>query len=122
MSGHESVSCPQVLRLFLQGVPGHLAHHGALAVDHLVMGEHQHKVLAVGVKHGEGQLPVMIVAEIGIAFHIAEEIIHPSHVPLIVKAQAAVRRLARNHRPGRGLLGDENRPVLSPLKHGVQVL
>ena len=38
MHGHETVSCPQVIKL---GIPvaRHLAHHGGLAMNHLVVGE-----------------------------------------------------------------------------------
>ena len=118
MSRHKAISGPQVLSLFLQGVPRHLADHGTFSVNHLVMGEHQYKVLAVGVEHGEGQLPVIVLAEIGVAAHIAGKVVHPAHIPLKVESQAAVLGLARHLGPGRGLLGDQHRPVLSPMEYG----
>ena len=122
MADHKSVSCTEIFRLLLQGIPRHLAHHGAFAVHHLIVGEHQHKVLAVGVEHGECQLAVVVIAEIGVALHIAEEVVHPAHIPLVVKAQAPVCRLSGNHGPRCRFLGDQDSPVLSPLKDRVEML
>ena len=122
MAQHEAVGRPQVGELLLEGSSRHLVDHGALPVHHLVVGEHQDEILAVGVDHAEGQLPVVVVAEIGIALHIAQEVVHPSHVPLIVKSQAVVLHVAGDLGPGRGLLGDEDGSVLSLLEDGVQVL
>ena len=91
-------------------------------MNHLVVGEHQNEVLAVGVNHAERQLAVVMAAEIGIALHISQEVVHPAHVPLVVKAQAVLLHVSRHLGPGRGLLGNQDRAVLSALEHGIQVL
>ena len=57
-------------------------------MNHLIVGEYQHKILTVGVNHAEGQLLVMLAPEIWIALHIAQKIVHPAHVPFIIKAKA----------------------------------
>ena len=118
MAGHKAVSGPQVLGLLLQRLPGHLSDHGAFSVDHLIVGEYQDEILAVGVEHGESQLSVVIFAEIGVAAHIAGKIVHPAHIPLKVESQSSVLRLSGNLRPGCGLLRNEDGPVLPAVEHG----
>ena len=122
MAQHKAVGRPQVGKLLLVGRTRHLVHQGSLAVHHFVMGEHQDEILAVSVDHAEGQLSVVVISEIGVALHIAQEIVHPSHVPLIVKAQAVVPHIPGDLRPGRGLLRDEYGSVLFLLENGIQVL
>ena len=72
-----------------------------------IVGEYQHKILTVGVKHAEGQLPVMLVAEVRITLHVAGEIVHPSHVPFIIKAKAVLLHGAGDLRPCGRLLRDQ---------------
>ena len=122
MSRHKAVGRPKVGKLGLEGLSRHLVDHGSLAVNYLVVGEHQNKVLAVGVNHAERQLAVVVAAEVGIALHISQEVVHPAHVPLIIKAQAVLLYVSRHLGPGCGLLGNQNRAVLSALKYGIQVL
>ena len=122
MAHHEAVSRPQILRLLLQAGARHLADHRALAVHHLVVGEHQNKVLAVGVEQGEGQLAVVVLAEQRVAAHIIGEIVHPPHIPLEIKAQSPVSGISRNHGPGGGFLRDQHSAVLAALEHGAQML
>ena len=83
------------------------------------MREDQYKVLAVGVDHAEGQLIIVVAAEKRIIAHIAQKIIHPAHVPLIIKAQALILYVACDLRPGRGFLCDQYRAVPAALKHGI---
>ena len=82
----------------------------------LIVGEYQHKVLTVGVKHAEGQLPVMLVAEIRITLHVSGKIIHPAHIPLIIKAQAVLLHRTGDLRPCGRFLCDEKPPLISFLK------
>ncbi len=119
---HKAIGRPQILCLLLKGIPRHFADHRTLSVNHLVMRKYQHKILTVGIQHGEGQLPVIILAEVGIAAHKADEIIHPAHIPLIIEAKSAVPGITRNHRPRRRLLCDQNRPVFASLQHCIQML
>ena len=61
-------------------VAGHLAEHGALAVDHFIVGEGQNEVLGEGVEQREGQVVVVVTAVDGILRHIFEHVVHPAHV------------------------------------------
>ena len=88
-------------------------------MDHLVVGEYQHKILAVGVQHAKGQPAVMVAAEIGIALHISQKIIHPAHVPLIIKAQRALFHIPGDLRPCRGLLGNKHSSFGLLLENGI---
>ena len=45
---------------------------------------------------------MIIFTEIRIKRHIPEHVIHPAHIPFIVKAETAVLRRLSNHRPSRG--------------------
>ena len=119
MAQHEAVSRPQVGKFLLKSGPRHLVYHRSLSVHHLVVGEHQDKILTVGVDHAESQLAVVVVAEVGVALHVAQEIVHPSHVPLVVKAQAVIFHISGDLRPCRGLLGDEDGSVFLLLENGV---
>ena len=81
------------------------------------MGEYQDKIFAVGIKHRECQLSIVIFAEIRIATHIVGEIIHPAHIPLIIKSKSAVFWIAGDHRPSRRFFRDQDRAILSALKY-----
>ena len=119
MAIHKSICGTQICRLFLIGLTRHLAKHGRLSMYDFIVGEYQHKILTVGVKHAEGQLPVMLVPEIWIALHIAGEIIHPAHIPLIIKAQSAVLWITGDHRPCGRFLCDQDRAIFSALKYSI---
>ena len=64
----------------------HFLNHGTLQMHYLVMGQHQDELLRIGITHPESQLVMMIVSIHGIFLHIAEEIMHPSHIPFKVEA------------------------------------
>ncbi len=119
--GHQiGVGQPQA-RKFLFPFSGHLPQHGGLAVYHLVMREHQHKPLAVGIDHAEGQLAVVIAPEIRIITNIIQIVVHKAHVPLQVEAQPTLLRRVRDLRKGRTLLRDGKHPGISLLHDGIQV-
>ena len=46
--------------------------------------------------------------EIRVEFHILQEIVHPAHVPLEGKAEAAFLRCLCDARPRGGLFGDHH--------------
>ena len=56
----------------------------------------------------------MVMAEIRVALHVIEEIIHPAHIPLEVKAESSVILIAGDLRPGRGLFSDQDRTFCVP--------
>ena len=63
----------------------------------------------------------MVMAEIRVALHVIEEIIHPAHIPLEVKAESSVILIAGNLRPCRGFLRDQDCALCVPCKDGIQV-
>ena len=119
MPHHKAVGGPEVRKLLLLGIPRHLSCQGTFSVDHLVVGEYQDELLAVGVEHTEGQLPVVVMAEIWIALHVIQKIVHPAHVPLEVESKSAVVLIAGDLRPGRGLLSDQDRTFRIPRVDGI---
>ena len=88
----------------LPAVPGHLAQHGALHVDHLVVAEGEDIVLREGVEHGEGDVLMVALAEPGVHLQIVAHVVHPAHVPLEVEAQTANVGGLGHQRPGGGFL------------------
>ena len=100
----------------------HLVDEAALAVDHLVVADGQHEILAEGVEETEGDFVVVVGTVDGVAGHIAEHIVHPAHVPLEVEAQAAVGRRFGDVGPGGGLLGDHILFGVAGQDGGVQLL
>ena len=74
----------------------------------LVMAERQDEILAVGVGHRERQRVVAALAVERVERHIFQHVVHPAHVPLVEEAEAAVVARPRDHREGRGLLGDHH--------------
>ena len=77
-------------------------------MHHLVVADGQHKVFAKGVEKAKGNAVVVALAEQWIQAHIPEHIVHPAHIPLKVKAQAAYIRGHGDHGPSRGLLSDHH--------------
>ena len=77
----------------------------------LIVRECQNKVLAVRIDHTERQLTVVMGTEDRIELHIIKEIIHPAHVPLIVKSEAALLYRGRHLRPCGRLFRDQKRTV-----------
>ena len=113
MAIHKSICGTQICCLFLISLPRHLAEHGRLSMYDFIVGEYQHKILTVGVKHTEGQLPVMLVSEIRITLHVSGKIVHPAHIPLIIKAQSVLLHRFGDLRPcGRFLRNQKTAPDL----------
>ena len=109
-------------RELLPLVAGHLVDEGALAVDHLVVGQRQDEVLREGVHQRECQLPVVPTSVHRILTHVAQGVVHPAHVPLQAEAQAATAGRCRHAGPRRGLLGDHDDPRVVAVGGGVGLL
>ena len=90
-------------------------------MDHLIVGDGQHKVLRKGIHHGEGDVLVVVLAEIGIQLQIVAHVVHPAHVPLQIEAQSPHVRRAGHQGPGGGLLGDHQHAWVRLEGHGVQL-
>ena len=107
------------IRKLLLPLSRHPAKKRALAVYHLVVGQHQHKLLAVGVDHAESQIVVPPRAEEGIRRDIAQIVIHKAHIPFQVKAQTVLVQRTRDLRPRCGLLRNHQHPRIAFLHNGV---
>ena len=121
MGHHIRVGQPQICK-FLLPLPGHLPQQCGLAVYHLVVGKHQNKFFAVGIDHAEGQLSVMIAPEVRVTADILQIIVHKAHIPLQIKAQAALIQSAGNHGEGRALLRNGKHTRVALFHNGIQVL
>ena len=113
MPHHKAVGGPEVRKLLLLGIPRHLTCQGTFSVDHLVMGKYQDELLAIGIEHAKGQLPVVIMAEIWMRYVIRNR--SKSPCSLEVESKAAVILIAGDLRPGRGLLSDQDRTLFVSL-------
>ncbi len=102
---HPAVEGAEVGEL-LPAVAGHLGEQGALAVDHLVVREGEHEVLAERVVQPEGEVVVVVAPVHRVLGEVAEGVVHPAHVPLEAEPEAAAVDRAGHARPGGGLLGD----------------
>ena len=73
---------------------------------YLVVRQGQYEFFGIGVEHAEGQVVLVVAAVDRIALHVAQHIVHPAHVPLEAKAEAAGVGRAGNIRPSSRFLGD----------------
>ena len=105
---HHKTKCrPEIGELILIA-SGHLLDQRSLLMNHLVMGKHQNEFLTVGINHTECEVVVMILPVQRIQLHVTKEIVHPAHVPLVIKAHATLSNGMCHHRPCRGLLSDHH--------------
>ena len=88
-------------------------------MHHLVMGDGQHKPLRKSIHHGKSDILVVVLAKIGIHLQVVAQVVHPTHVPLQVKAQPLV---PRHMGPGGGLLRDHQRAGPFPVNGAAQQL
>ena len=100
----------------------HLVNQRALAVHHLIVGERQDVVFRESVHHAEGQF-VMIVGTVDrVERYVAEDVVHPAHVPLEVKAKASHIRGLGDQRPSRGFLRDHQHIAVLAEDGGIEFL
>ena len=76
-------------REFLPVIPRHLADERTLSMDDLIMGERQDKVLRKRIHERKCDLVLIPLSVDGIEAHIGKHVVHPAHVPLVVKAHPA---------------------------------
>ena len=69
-------------------------------MDHFIVRERKDEVFGESIHHSESELVVVVLAVNGVKGHIGKGVVHPAHVPLEIKAKAAVRRGTGNHREG----------------------
>ena len=90
----------------LPTVTRHAGHQRSLAVHNLVVGDGQDEVLAIGVRHGERHVVVMVLTINRFALHVSEGVMHPAHVPLKSEAKATEIGGTCDTRPRGGFLRD----------------
>ena len=120
MREHKSIRCAQVCEFHLS-FARHLSDHGSLSVYHFIVRQCQNKFLTVRVNHTERQLSVMIRTEDRIQLHIAKKIIHPAHVPLIVKTKSVFLYRRCDLRPCGRLLCDQQSAVFILFENRIQM-
>ena len=101
--------CQTQIGKFLRVVARHLGIERSFHVNDLVVRNTEQEFLTVGIDHREGKLIMMSAAEHRIVFHILDEVIHPSHIPFIVKAKTVVLQIPGDLRPCGGFLGNQHR-------------
>ena len=86
------------------------------------MGQRQYEPLAVVIQHRKGQL-VIVVHTLGRGLsEEVQSIVHPPHVPLVVKPESALVQRLRYIREVGGVLRTEYRRGMYPLKPPVEAL
>ena len=106
---------------FLPPVTGHLIDHGALPMNDLIVAENQDEVFIMGIEHGEGGLPMMILPMDGLMGDVAEAVIHPAHVPFEAKAQTALTDGTRYTGPSGALFRDHEDAGMLFVAHTIEM-
>ena len=88
---------------------------------HFIMRKTQQKLFTVSINHAKGQLIMGSAPKQRVFAHIINEIIHPSHIPLIVKAQSVLLYLASNLRPCRRFFRNQQHVRMFFLTNRIQV-
>ena len=70
----------------------HFLQDRRLAVYHLIVRQRKEESFALEVPHGEAQFVGRRTPETGIHLHVFQRIMHPSHIPFVVKAKSAILR------------------------------
>ncbi len=112
VSPHQCQIRPQIGK-GLPLIAWHARDEGTLAMHHFVMRQRQYKVLGKGVHQAKGQLVLMVPAVDWIHRKIAQGVMHPAHVPLVVKTQSTGFGWLCHFREGCGFFGqgDRTRPL-----------
>ena len=91
------------LRELIIVISVHLLHDRCLAVNHLVMWQRKEKTCIIIIHHGEGELVIILYTIFRTGTEIIKCIVHPSHIPFIIKTKAALRNRISNFREGSGI-------------------
>ena len=102
---------------------GHFIDKRTLAVHDLVVRNGQHEVLGERIDHAEGKGVVVIVSPQGIERDVGQHVVHPAHVPLVVKAETqALDGITGDVRPSGALLGDHHNLGVEHVDNIVELL
>ena len=111
MGHHIQIQRPS-LRELVRVIACHLLHDGCLSVNHFVMRQRKQVFFIIKILHGKGQFMVLIGTVLRRGAEIIQSVVHPPHVPLVVKSESSLRHGLCNARVRRRILRDqENIPV-----------
>src|SRR5579872_2582098 len=115
MAVHEGIIGAQI-RKTLPIVAGHAAEDRTFAVDDFVVRERQDEIFGERVMQTEQNVTVMVFAMDWVLTDILQRVVHPTHVPFVTEAEAAMFDGMRHLRPCRRFLGG-GRGVRKAAKH-----
>ena len=85
------------------------------------MGKYQDKILTGGIGHAKGHLVMIVFAEIGVKLHVLQKIVHPTHIPLKLKAKTIIFWFSSYHRPSSRFLGNNHSTFTSLIYNTIEV-
>ena len=100
--------CAQLPHLFV-GCPVNLPPKRPLAVHNLIVRQRQKENVAVKILHRVQDLLRKLPALVGPLLHVIEHLVHPAHVPFVVKPEAAVHDRCRHLLVDRRILRNAHR-------------
>ena len=116
---HIHVHCPGLWKFFFI-VTTHFLNNGRLAMYHFIMRQRQYIRFIIIVHHGKRKFMIVCGTILRCCPEIIQCIIHPSHIPLIVKSESAVTHRFCHSRIRRRILCHQHRcrkTVFQPLIH-----
>ena len=87
-------------------IPWHPLNQRAFSMNDFIVRKGQNKILIKGVHHGKSQKLMAPVAEGKVQRAVSERIVHPSHIPFVVKAEPSFFRRVSDQGPGGAFLGN----------------
>src|SRR5678816_191139 len=102
---HPRVKHPQIGE-FLPEVARHLLEQRPFAVHHLIMAQDEDEVFMECVEKRKSNVSLVKASMDRIFLHVAEKVVHPTHVPFEAEAKTAEVGGAGDTGPCRGFLGD----------------
>lgn len=112
MHHHVQVHCPRMRKLvFILTV--HFVENGSLSMNNFIMGKRQKIAVIVKVHHREGQLVIPGRSVCRCGLKILERVMHPSHIPFVVKSTPTVIYIQCHIRIVCRILSNQNTAGLS---------
>ena len=122
VSKHITDKSTHTLELLLIAA-GHFIDKRTLSVNNLIMRNRKNKVLRKRINKTERELILMPVSPQRIFAKIGKRVVHPAHIPLIVKAKTVIlNRVTRNVCPRSTLLGNHHSFGVQSVHSGVELL
>ena len=118
---HVQIKCARLWELSVI-IPRHLLDDRRLPMNHLVMRKREQISFVVEIGHREGQLVILLPAIRRIGPEKIQCVVHPAHIPLIVKAQTALRDRFCDAWICRRILRNQHCVRIQPLQPAVHLL